>query len=536
MQSVIIFTDIANQCSERPIGANVLSSYLNSKNYSSRVVNYFLFQTDEEFEQIVHKLITQETIIVGFSVTVLPRAESTGTNPEFHFFGLSEAHFRQRLLEVKRIAPHVKIVLGGGSVIQEYLDAVNANGIFQEFDYVVIGQGEEVLKNILDFETKRSAVVKKDILLSHRHNTTVITDSIYPFNDFTLNSVVWSTEDLLSSNESIGIEIARGCIFKCSYCNYRLLGKKAGDYTRSKEIIRDEFIRNFQEYGVSHYWCTDEIINDSEDKVHFIVDVLQSLPFEVKISSYARLDLFWKWPWMIKALSEVGFVAWDLGIETINDKSGSAVGKGLGKTRTIEALHKITELTQNNVFVTAQWILGLPYDTVDYFDELFEFLHRPDISGVITSNSFKPLYLHDGNLANFAKHAYSLEPSKSNSFYVWTNRMGLTQATAALYSQKFKEYFNNLDYLGSHLSPFDVPGFLAKSQKYNLNLDNILHTRYDKDSKEKLLNKIQFEYFLSKQKLIDSILELPLSKTTNTAVKKYADWLNNQCSMFWLPK
>jgi len=534
MSAVIIFTDIANQCSERPIGANVLASYLTDLSYETRVINYFLFQTDDEFTKIVETVIKNHTLLVGFSSTVLPRSESTGTTNGIEFFGLSEEQFRQRLEYIKNFAPHVKLILGGGSIVPEYLDSINRNGILEKFDYVTIGQGEEILKNILDYETQNSTNLKKDILLSSKYKTTVISDSLYPFENFSSNSIKWSKFDELSEHESIGIEIARGCIFKCGYCTYKLLGKKAGDYTRTKEIIRSELIRNYEEHNISHYWCTDEIINDSEDKVNFIVDVLESLPFKVKIASYARLDLFWKWPWMIKSLKDAGFVAWDLGIETINDKSGSAVGKGLGKTRTIEALHSISELTNNEMFICAQWILGLPYDTIDYFNELFEFLHRPDIKDVITSNSFKPLYLHSGNLSNFTKYQYKLEDQKLH-YYMWTNQMGVTQAQAAEYSLKFKNYFNHLGHLGAHLSPFDVPGFLAKAKKFNLELTDLIKIKFDKETKEKLLHKIQFEYFLSKQKFIDNTLEVTGNKSTTTAMRKYLDWKSQQCSMFWSP-
>ena len=107
---------------------------------------------------------------------------------------------------------------------------------------------------------------------------------------------------------------------------------------------------------------------------------------------------------------------------------------------------------------------------------------------------------------------------------MWTNQMGVTQAQAAEYSLKFKNYFNHLGHLGAHLSPFDVPGFLAKAKKFNLELTDLIKIKFDKETKEKLLHKIQFEYFLSKHKFIDNTLEVTGNKSTTTAMRKYLDW------------
>lgn len=535
MSQIIFFTDVSSPVQDRPVGANVLASYLRSHNYRSRVVNFFLFQNKQEFELIVQKVIDDDTIIVGFSNTVLSKINASKDSDQL-FFGMINDKFIERLTYIKRHAPHVKFLLGGASVITSYLDIINQDRMLGYFDYVVIGQGESVVKNILDYETSKITSIKKDILLSQRYNTCLITDKIYPFDNFNSQPTRWDKEDCLDQTEGIGIEIARGCIFKCSYCNFSNLGKKVGDYTRNKEVIINEIKNNYDLFGITHYWCSDEIINDSEEKVKFILDIIDSLPFRINMSSYARLDLFWKFPWMIGALHDAGFIAWDFGIETINDKSGKAVGKGLGKERTYETLCKISDITNNEMFITAQWIFGLPYDTLDYFDEFTEFIDRPEIQRAINSNRTHPLFLHDQIIGNFEKHDYILQKESNEQYYKWTNKMGLTFKQTQNFTSKMQIYLNERPYLGNAAGTFNFPGFYAKAKKIGWSLSDILNKRIDLNTKEMVVDKIQMEFFLLRQKYIDNILGNSIKDSNLRAVKKYLDYKKSFYDIYWSPK
>jgi hypothetical protein len=59
-----------------------------------------------------------------------------------------------------------------------------------------------------------------------------------------------------------------------------------------------------------------------------------------------------------------------MGIETINDASGRAVGKGLGRDRIQQALEICHEAWQGTIFVQGNFILGLPKDNNQTADEL----------------------------------------------------------------------------------------------------------------------------------------------------------------------
>ena len=62
--------------------------------------------------------------------------------------------------------------------------------------------------------------------------------------------------------------------------SYDLIGKKMGDYVKQKNLIREELIRNYNEWGTTDYYVADETINDSEEKIDMLLDAVSNLPFK----------------------------------------------------------------------------------------------------------------------------------------------------------------------------------------------------------------------------------------------------------------
>ena len=77
----------------------------------------------------------------------------------------------------------------------------------------------------------------------------------------------WWREDFnVLPGESLPIEMARGCIFKCKFCNYPLIGKRKGTYIRDMNEIRDELIETWETKQVDTFYITDDTFNDDNDK------------------------------------------------------------------------------------------------------------------------------------------------------------------------------------------------------------------------------------------------------------------------------
>ena len=73
------------------------------------------------------------------------------------------------------------------------------------------------------------------------HSPTIIKDD--PINKtFSIETLghKFIEQDCILPNETLPLEVSRGCIFKCSFCAFPLNGKTKLDYLRSPEYIKNE--------------------------------------------------------------------------------------------------------------------------------------------------------------------------------------------------------------------------------------------------------------------------------------------------------
>ena len=177
-------------------------------------------------------------------------------------------------------------------------------------------------------------------------------DYFYTQDQFNDSHIIFDKNDIIFDNEALPIEIARGCIFSCAYCHFDLIGKRVGDWTKNPNAIRDEMIRNYEMFGTTNYMITDELINESISKMQMLCELFQSLPFKIRYTAYARVDLIWRYPEMRELLLDSGALSLTFGIETFNEKAGKAVGKGLDPEKVKETLHYCREKWKGKIITS----------------------------------------------------------------------------------------------------------------------------------------------------------------------------------------
>ena len=183
----------------------------------------------------------------------------------------------------------------------------------------------------------------------------------YDFGDFKTSFATYTEHDAITSNEWLPIEISRGCAFKCKFCNYDMKDTRK-NYVDPK-VLKENLIKQYEQWGTTNYTIMDDLYNDDYDKVQDLYDNCWSqLPFKPELGGYLRLDLLWKRPDQAKLLYESGFRCGSFGIETLHDKAGKAVGKGLGKDRILETLEMLKEVWKDEVLIHAFFIAGLPHE------------------------------------------------------------------------------------------------------------------------------------------------------------------------------
>jgi radical SAM superfamily enzyme YgiQ (UPF0313 family) len=364
----------------RPLAIYRLASHLRDNDITVKTANKFLHMTMDQFKRCIDLYVSDATVLVGISATVM------FDYPKGWFFGISDEEMLERIAYIKSRNPAVKVVVGGAQadiMDNEFLQT------FKTIDYVCQGQGENILLAIY-----RHLKWGEKLRSSGLESPKIITENFYKYEDFCSSKNTFTEDDDIVPREALPLEIARGCIFKCKFCAYDLTQKKFMDYTKTFDNLRAEFINNYENFQTQHYYTSDDLINDSVEKVDMLLAVTESLPFKIYLGGYIRLDLVRRYPDMIEKLKRIGLVGGFVGIETINDKSGRAVGKGLGRQRIEEALQQCKDVWQGEVYIQAGFILGLPHDTVETGPELYEWGKAAIDNSLIHKLNIQPLKIN----------------------------------------------------------------------------------------------------------------------------------------------
>lgn len=355
---ILLFTDVgATVGYGKYAGTYKLASDLRANGYPTQVIDHFRWLGISRLKKILDKFMSKETLFVGISTTLLagPFDDSIWGMPEFSFIEFCSY--------IKKINKNTKIVVGGPKI--------SFNDSWNYVDYAVVGKADNAIIKIAQHLDNGSFLKFK------KTNFTKIIDGndyFYDQNQYRKSQILYEKNDIIFDQEALPIEVARGCIFKCSFCFFDLIGKKIGDWTKTEDVIVDELTRNYEKFGVTNYMISDELINESIEKLRMMERISYKLPFDFKYTAFARADLLHRYPDMIPALKNSGAVALAFGIETFHPKAGKLIGKGMDPNKIKDTLSKCKELWKDSVLITSNFIIGLPEETEESILETIKYL------------------------------------------------------------------------------------------------------------------------------------------------------------------
>ena len=146
------------------------------------------------------------------------------------------------------------------------------------------------------------------------------------------------------------------------------------------------------------------------------------MPFKPKFSTYLRIDLINRYPHQADLLEEMGMIGTFFGIETLQPKSAVAIGKGLHPTKVKDRLYWLHDKWKNKINIGTGFILGLPYDDMQYFYELITWAIEKD--NPIQSIQFYPLMLYYYGKEHPEWDKYSSEFSLNPDIYGYKMKPG----------------------------------------------------------------------------------------------------------------
>jgi hypothetical protein len=401
--NIILLTDNTNAFTQtKLLGVHKIAYVLREAGYEVAVINHLSIFSIEEIKHILNHLVNDNTLFVGFNPifykTIAAKEQSKlFVEPDWGALLPHGKHYNAEIKQlIKQKNPNTKLVLGGPTAADL--------PIFKIFDYVVIGYAEISALNLANHLCHGDFLEK-----SYRsiNGPTIINDPKAEKYNFELSHMAYKDYDCVLPNEVLYLEVARGCIFNCTFCAFPLNGKKKFDYIRHRDLILKELLDNYNRFRVTRYIFCDDTFNDSVEKCRMIYEISKMLPFQLEYWAFLRLDLLAAHPETMDMLVESGLRSAFFGIETFNQKTAIAIRKGGSREKLMDTIAYMKEKWGDLIHLQGSFIFGLPYEDLDSMHQTVDYLTSEQ--NKLDTWHVQPLKIRN---ANFYKNT-----SVSNGFF-----------------------------------------------------------------------------------------------------------------------
>lgn len=310
------------------------------------------------------------------------RGETAGLTEEAVLIGM-EVHIWNRryvteLCELlKKVLPHCRIMLGGPEVLfhpEQTLKQIPAA------DYVVCGEGEEIVAQYLEYEAerekptimeieeKRPATIKFPEGLAYRGKGGVVVATSVPIVVEDMDRLPFPYPDLeqvVRQHKIVYYEASRGCPFHCAYC---LSGISRSVRRRSLPLVLADMDR-IVAAGVKLIKFVDRTYNLDETYYLPMMQYLAEMDTDATFHFEIKADMLS--PQAVAFLKTVpkGRFQLEIGVQSTNQAVLTAIGR---KDNWIRLRHNVEELlAAGNMHIHMDLIAGLPLEDMASFRRSF---------------------------------------------------------------------------------------------------------------------------------------------------------------------
>lgn len=340
------------------IHSNLAIRYLKSyydHNFKSHDISLHEFTINQNSEQMLAHLYKQKADLIGFSCYIW--------NIDI---------ILNLIKDLKAVAPKTRIFLGGPEVTYKTREIMEAN---PAIDYIISGEGEEVLAYFLESKFFERDLLEKDWLaaISYRENGEVITNSqVAKVCDLGKIPSVYgrmTVEEVqeVFANKIIYYESSRGCPFSCQYCLSSL--EQGVRFFPMAQVKRD--LKLFLDAGVKQVKFVDRTFNCKDSFAREIYDWiiehnrgLTNFHFEITadLLSEEMLDYLGTVP--------PGLFQFEIGVQSTHGPTLDAVQRRTQMDRLEANVRRIKEA--GNIHQHLDLIVGLPHEDYATFAKSFD--------------------------------------------------------------------------------------------------------------------------------------------------------------------
>jgi hypothetical protein len=258
--------------------------------------------------------------------------------------------------ELKRRRPDIKIIIGGPDTQNGYWTPE------PEYDYIVTGEGEQMLLDILE-HIESGKPLDKQMHIRQQEGERLNLDML-PAPDYSY----FPPEDYGIPN-GINFELSRGCIAKCVFCAETHFWKYRG---RLADKVVNELVDLYYNRGVDVVWFLDSLVNGNLKELRAFCKGIIASGIKINWTGYARCDERMDLEFF-QDLADSGCISLSFGIESGSEQILKDMDKG---TTVAEIEQNLLDGARVGVEAFSTWIMGFPTERPQHVYETMTMMWR----------------------------------------------------------------------------------------------------------------------------------------------------------------
>jgi radical SAM superfamily enzyme YgiQ (UPF0313 family) len=334
-----------------PIGILSLASYLETNNEEVEILD--LNVNDD----LLIPYIERKYKFIGISIMI-----SAQFNKAYEIVKL-----------IKILSPETKIIIGGTHITQ-FKNDIEKN--CKEIDFVIAGEGEQQLLNIVRDENK-------DIYFIEDENLPIPAYHKIDFKDYKRDTTNWNNPYSTDLSIRVPIITSRGCPNQCNFCSLiKHMGNKYRPMSINKAVDMLEYLN--RDFGATYFAIYDANFMVQTKRVIEIANEIVKRNLKIYLDLPTGLPINDKTKDIVDALVQAGLIRTTLSIESGNEYVRNTIMKKKSKqTDIFSAIESIRKYPQ--IYLLTDFVIGMPEETIESLQSTYNLLLDLDTDDITIS-------------------------------------------------------------------------------------------------------------------------------------------------------